>query len=98
MQLRQCACSTCTVLWLGGCLTAGTRACAGELLNKKADEGVKVLLLVWDDATSINNPLLKGGLMMTHDEVRLARKPTLIMPVQLVYARGPTPAKCLGRQ
>ena len=39
---------------------------------RKADEGVKVLLLVWDDATSLNNPLLKGGLMMTHDEVRLA--------------------------
>lgn len=46
------------------------KSCAGELLVKKADEGVKVLLLVWDDATSINNPLLKGGLMMTHDEVR----------------------------
>jgi len=44
--------------------------CAGELLIQKANEGVKVLLLVWDDATSINNPLLKGGLMMTHDEVR----------------------------
>ena len=39
---------------------------------RKADEGVKVLLLVWDDATSVNNPLLKGGLMMTHDEVRPA--------------------------
>ena len=37
---------------------------------QKANEGVKVLLLVWDDATSVNNPLLKGGLMMTHDEVR----------------------------
>ena len=42
---------------------------AGELLIRKANEGVRVLLLVWDDATSINNPLLKGGLMMTHDEV-----------------------------
>ncbi|CAK0785144.1 hypothetical protein CVIRNUC_008350 [Coccomyxa viridis] len=40
----------------------------GELLVQKANEGVKVLLLVWDDATSVNNPLLKGGLMMTHDE------------------------------
>ena len=39
---------------------------------QKANEGVKVLLLVWDDATSVNNPLLKGGLMMTHDEVRPA--------------------------
>ena len=43
---------------------------SGELLVQKANEGVKVLLLVWDDATSVNNPLLKGGLMMTHDEVR----------------------------
>ena len=39
---------------------------------RKADEGVKVLLLVWDDATSVNSPLLKGGLMMTHDEVKPA--------------------------
>jgi hypothetical protein len=41
--------------------------CAGELLVRKANEGVKVLLLVWDDGTS--NPLLKDGFMMTHDEV-----------------------------
>ena len=41
--------------------------CAGELLVRKANEGVKVLLLVWDDGTS--NPLLKDGFMATHDEV-----------------------------
>ena len=41
--------------------------CAGELLVRKANEGVKVLLLVWDDGTS--NPLLKDGMMATHDEV-----------------------------
>lgn len=34
---------------------------------RKANEGVKVLLLVWDDGTS--NPLLKDGFMATHDEV-----------------------------
>ncbi|XP_051114007.1 phospholipase D alpha 1-like isoform X2 [Andrographis paniculata] len=39
----------------------------GELLKKKASEGVRVLMLVWDDRTSVN--LLKqDGLMATHDE------------------------------
>ncbi|KAH7845880.1 hypothetical protein Vadar_006968 [Vaccinium darrowii] len=39
----------------------------GELLVKKADEGVKVLMLVWDDRTSVE-PLKKDGLMATHDQ------------------------------
>ncbi|XP_058074449.1 phospholipase D alpha 1 isoform X1 [Magnolia sinica] len=39
----------------------------GELLKNKANEGVRVLMLVWDDRTSV--PLLKkDGLMATHDE------------------------------
>lgn len=39
----------------------------GELLKKKAQEGVRVLMLVWDDRTSV--PLLKkDGLMATHDQ------------------------------
>ncbi|PRQ50673.1 putative phospholipase D [Rosa chinensis] len=39
----------------------------GELLKKKASEGVRVLMLVWDDRTSV--PLLKkDGMMATHDE------------------------------
>ncbi|KAF2615869.1 hypothetical protein F2Q70_00013738 [Brassica cretica] len=39
----------------------------GEILKKKASEGVKVILLVWDDRTSVD--LLKqDGLMATHDE------------------------------
>ncbi|KAI4379289.1 hypothetical protein MLD38_005607 [Melastoma candidum] len=39
----------------------------GDLLKKKASEGVRVLMLVWDDRTSV--PLLKkDGLMGTHDE------------------------------
>ena len=38
----------------------------GELLLKKADEGVKVLVLVWDDRTS--DELRKEGLMATHDQ------------------------------
>lgn len=39
----------------------------GELLKKKADEGVKVLMLVWDDRTSAEQ-LKKDGLMATHDQ------------------------------
>ncbi|KZV56057.1 phospholipase d alpha [Dorcoceras hygrometricum] len=39
----------------------------GELLKNKANEGVKVLMLVWDDRTSVGL-LKKDGLMATHDE------------------------------
>lgn len=39
----------------------------GELLKKKASEGVRVLMLVWDDRTSVSL-LKKDGLMATHDE------------------------------
>lgn len=39
----------------------------GELLKKKASEGVKVLMLVWDDRTSVGL-LKKDGLMATHDQ------------------------------
>ncbi|XP_057503674.1 phospholipase D alpha 1-like [Actinidia eriantha] len=39
----------------------------GELLIKKANEGVKVLMLVWDDKTSVEE-LKKDGLMATHDQ------------------------------
>lgn len=41
----------------------------GELLKRKADvEGVKVLLLIWDDRTSIHDVFMKDGLMATRDE------------------------------
>ncbi|TQD85225.1 hypothetical protein C1H46_029222 [Malus baccata] len=39
----------------------------GELLKKKASEGVRVLVLVWDDRTSVGL-LKRDGLMATHDE------------------------------
>lgn len=39
----------------------------GELLKKKASEGVRVNMLVWDDRTSVDL-LKKDGLMATHDE------------------------------
>ncbi|KAL6897808.1 hypothetical protein ACP4OV_006767 [Aristida adscensionis] len=39
----------------------------GELLKKKAAEGVRVLMLVWDDRTSVG-AFKKDGLMATHDE------------------------------
>lgn len=46
---------------------AGGDSTLGELLKKKANEGVRVLMLVWDDRTSVG--LLKqDGLMATHDE------------------------------
>ena len=32
----------------------------GEMLKKRAQEGVRVLLMVWDDVTSLNNPLIKN--------------------------------------
>ncbi|KAM3299745.1 hypothetical protein ACQJBY_040977 [Aegilops geniculata] len=41
----------------------------GELLKKKAAEGVRVLMLVWDDRTSLGlGPIRRDGLMATHDE------------------------------
>ncbi|KAL9323182.1 hypothetical protein ACSQ67_011235 [Phaseolus vulgaris] len=45
----------------------GGDATLGELLKRKARDGVRVLMLVWDDRTSV--PLLKeNGFMATHDE------------------------------
>ncbi|KAL8232352.1 hypothetical protein R6Q57_002130 [Mikania cordata] len=46
---------------------AGGDATLGELLKNKASEGVRVLMLVWDDRTSVDI-LKKDGLMATHDE------------------------------
>ncbi|XP_075485458.1 phospholipase D delta-like isoform X1 [Primulina tabacum] len=41
----------------------------GELLKYKSQEGVRILLLVWDDKTSHNKPLINTeGVMKTHDE------------------------------
>ncbi|KAL0347465.1 UNVERIFIED_CONTAM: Phospholipase D delta [Sesamum calycinum] len=41
----------------------------GELLKYKSQEGVRVLLLVWDDKTSHNKFFIKtDGVMQTHDE------------------------------
>lgn len=46
---------------------AGGDVTLGELLKQKASEGVRVLMLVWDDRTSVDL-LKKDGLMATHDE------------------------------
>ncbi|GAB2228183.1 hypothetical protein Droror1_Dr00010013 [Drosera rotundifolia] len=46
---------------------SGGETTLGELLKRKANEGVKVLILVWDDRTSVGS-LKKDGLMATHDE------------------------------
>ncbi|WVZ57164.1 hypothetical protein U9M48_007583 [Paspalum notatum var. saurae] len=41
----------------------------GKLLVRKAREGVTVLMLVWDDRTSVGlGPIKRDGLMATHDE------------------------------
>ena len=39
------------------------------MLVRKAREGVRVCMLVWDDKSSLNSTLLGfGGMMATHDE------------------------------
>ena len=41
----------------------------GDLLVKKAREGVRVCMLVWDDKSSLNSSIMGGsGMMATHDE------------------------------
>ncbi|KAG8063163.1 hypothetical protein GUJ93_ZPchr0003g18661 [Zizania palustris] len=41
----------------------------GELLKRKANDGVTVLMLVWNDRTSVGlGPIRRDGLMATHDE------------------------------
>jgi len=42
----------------------------GQLLKRRANEGVRVLMLVWDDRTSVGL-LKRDGLMATHDEETL---------------------------
>ncbi|XP_024990266.1 phospholipase D delta-like [Cynara cardunculus var. scolymus] len=50
-------------------LPSGWDLTLGELLKYKSQEGVRVLLLVWDDKTSHNKFLIKTeGVMQTHDE------------------------------
>ncbi|ESW09022.1 hypothetical protein PHAVU_009G093500 [Phaseolus vulgaris] len=43
------------------------RITLGELLKRRAEEGVHVLMLVWDDKTSVPD-FKKDGLMATHDQ------------------------------
>ncbi|KAF8012709.1 hypothetical protein BT93_I0769 [Corymbia citriodora subsp. variegata] len=41
----------------------------GELLKYKSEEGVRILLLIWDDKTSHDKYFINtGGVMQTHDE------------------------------
>ncbi|KAI3734422.1 hypothetical protein L6452_13890 [Arctium lappa] len=50
-------------------LPSGGDLTLGELLKYKSQEGVRVLLLVWDDKTSHNKFFIKTeGVMQTHDE------------------------------
>ncbi|XP_043711628.1 phospholipase D delta-like isoform X2 [Telopea speciosissima] len=50
-------------------LSTGGELSLGELLKYKSQEGVRVLMMVWDDKTSHDTFLLKTeGVMETHDE------------------------------
>ncbi|KAH9751187.1 phospholipase D [Citrus sinensis] len=50
-------------------LPSGGELSFGELLKHKSQEGVRVLLLIWDDKTSHDNLFIKTeGVMQTHDE------------------------------
>ncbi|KAL6220753.1 hypothetical protein ACLB2K_008509 [Fragaria x ananassa] len=50
-------------------LPRGGELTLGDLLKYKSEEGVRVLMLVWDDKTSHDKFYLKtGGMMGTHDE------------------------------
>ncbi|GKV42898.1 hypothetical protein SLEP1_g50258 [Rubroshorea leprosula] len=50
-------------------LPNGGNLSLGDLLKYKSQEGVRVLLLVWDDKTSHSKFFINtGGLMQTHDE------------------------------
>ncbi|KAI4374892.1 hypothetical protein MLD38_012831 [Melastoma candidum] len=50
-------------------LPRGGDLCLGDLLKYKSQEGVRVLLLVWDDKTSHNKFFIHTkGVMQTHDE------------------------------
>ncbi|XP_010266912.1 PREDICTED: phospholipase D delta [Nelumbo nucifera] len=50
-------------------LPSGGDLTLGELLKYKSQEGVRVLLLLWDDKTSHSNILINtAGVMETHDE------------------------------
>ncbi|KDP38812.1 hypothetical protein JCGZ_04969 [Jatropha curcas] len=50
-------------------LPCGGELNLGELLKYKSQEGVRVVLLIWDDRTSHNKFYLKTeGVMQTHDE------------------------------
>ncbi|KAK7840809.1 phospholipase d delta [Quercus suber] len=48
-------------------LLLGGDSTLGELLKFKSQEGVRVLMLVWDDKTS-GDRFFKTGMMQTHDE------------------------------
>ncbi|OVA05224.1 C2 calcium-dependent membrane targeting [Macleaya cordata] len=50
-------------------LPSGGELTLGELLKFKSQEGVRVMMLIWDDKTSHDKLLLKTeGVMQTHDE------------------------------
>ena len=66
----------------------------GELLKRKAKEGVRVNLLLWNEATSMSGST-KEGMMATHDEITKKYFSDSSVCVSLVYRDGNTGTKFL---
>uniref|UniRef100_A0A7S1TGW9 phospholipase D n=1 Tax=Compsopogon caeruleus TaxID=31354 RepID=A0A7S1TGW9_9RHOD len=49
-------------------LRGSDRTSLGELLKSRANDGVKVLVMVWDEILSRDKGPMSSGIMMTHDE------------------------------
>lgn len=59
----------------------------GELLKRKASEGVKVCLLLWNEATSVSG-MGREGIMFTHDEFTKSYFEDTGVTVALAYRDG----------
>ena len=62
----------------------------GELLKRKANEGVRVCLLLWNEATSLSGSK-KEGMMNTHDELTKLYFANSNVHVSLVYRDSSSP-------
>eukprot|EP00898_Chlorokybus_atmophyticus_P006475 jgi/Chlat1/6829/Chrsp51S06519 len=61
----------------------------GDLLKKKAAQGCRVLMLVWNDSTSVSLPFVRtAGVMAVHDEDTLAHFIGTGVECQLVAREG----------
>eukprot|EP01090_Pellita_catalonica_P001237 TRINITY_DN10934_c0_g1_i2.p1 TRINITY_DN10934_c0_g1~~TRINITY_DN10934_c0_g1_i2.p1 ORF type:complete len:579 (-),score=94.53 TRINITY_DN10934_c0_g1_i2:21-1757(-) len=69
----------------------------GDLLTMKAEEGVAVRILIWNEATSMSmgDEQMKQGLMFTHDEETVARFASTKVKCHAVYRLGSTGSEYL---